>query len=183
MASPELIASAKLGEGLRLAAYPDPLSPLAAACKKAGIDFTRDWRKLPNASAFSGSPWTIGYGHTGPDVTPATVWTQDKANSALVLDLDSHIAELVAKEPWIAQLDPVRRDVFYEMAFNLGVGYPPAKPGASGKGLRAFVNTLSAARRGDFASAANGMMASAWYGQVGDRGKRLVQQMRTGIRA
>jgi lysozyme len=183
MASPELIASIKLGEGLRLAAYPDPRSPLALACKKAGIDFTRNWRRLPNASALSGHPWTVGYGHTGLDVSPTTVWTEAQADAALIKDIDDHTVALEAKEPWVARLDPVRADVLREMAFNLGVGYPAPRAGVPGKGLRSFVNTLSAIRRGDYEAAAAGMKASAWAGQVGDRAVRLIKQMRTGSRA
>jgi lysozyme len=30
---------------------------------------------------------TIGYGHTGPDVTEGLVWTQDQADGALAVDL------------------------------------------------------------------------------------------------
>lgn len=182
MASKELIASIMLGEGFRASAYPDPRSPLALACIKAKIDFTRNWRKLPNASALSGHPWTVGYGHTGPEVTPATVWDEDKARAVLLMDIDRHIEELVHKEPWIALLDPVRRDVLYEMAFNLGVGYPPPRKGVKGKGLRSFVNTLSAIRRGDYEAGAEGMEASAWAGQVGSRAVRLAAAMRTGQR-
>lgn len=31
--------------------------------------------------------WTVGYGHTGADVTPETVWTQAEAENALRLDV------------------------------------------------------------------------------------------------
>lgn len=30
--------------------------------------------------------WTIGYGHTGPDVHEGLVWTEDEARAALVAD-------------------------------------------------------------------------------------------------
>lgn len=183
MASPELVASTALGEGLRLEAYPDPLSPLAQACVKAKIDFTRAYRKLPGWQALDGSPWTIGCGHTGPEVHPGLTWTEEKAKAVLLMDLDRHIEELIAKEPWISRLDPVRRDVLYEMAFNMGVGYPPAKAGAKGRGLRAFVNTLAAVRRGDYEAATAGMLASAWASQVGSRAQRLAKAMRSGVRS
>lgn len=48
-------------EGLRLKAYPDP--------------------------GTGGAPWTIGYGHTGPEVKPGMVITTDQATSYLVADL------------------------------------------------------------------------------------------------
>jgi lysozyme len=182
-ASPELVDDVERDEGKRLEAYPDPRSPLALACIKAKIDFTRNWRKLPGASALSGHPWTIGCGHTGPEVHPGLIWTPEKAREVLLADIESHSADLLAKEPWIAKLDPVRRDILCNMAFNMGVGYPPPRAGVPGKGLRAFVNTLGAIRRGDYAAGADGMLASAWAGQVGDRAKRLAKQMRTGLRA
>ena len=40
----------------------------------------------------AGKVLTIGYGHTGPDVTPASVWTQEKAD----LTLDRDIARFTA---------------------------------------------------------------------------------------
>ena len=48
-------------EGLRLKAYPDP--------------------------GTGGDPWTIGYGHTGPDVKPGQVITNERADELLVNDL------------------------------------------------------------------------------------------------
>jgi len=171
MARAELLADLKIDEGCRLAAYPDPLSPLAKACQKAGIDFTRNWRKLPGASALSGHPWTVGYGHTGTDVSPATVWTQAQADAVLAKDVDKHCAELIEKAPWVANLDPVRRDVLFNMAFNLGIA-----------GLIGFVNTLAAVKRGDYERACIGMLASKWASQVKSRAQRLAKQMRTGVR-
>ena len=47
-------------EGCRLAAYPDPAS--------------------------GGEPWTIGYGHTGPDVVPGLVISQQQAEAWLEAD-------------------------------------------------------------------------------------------------
>ena len=56
MALPDI----KQEEGLRLNAYPDPLS--------------------------HGDPWTIGYGSTGPDIRQGVVWTQEQADAALEAD-------------------------------------------------------------------------------------------------
>ncbi len=35
----------------------------------------------------SGGVWTIGYGHTGPDVYEGLVWTQEQCDAALRKDL------------------------------------------------------------------------------------------------
>ncbi len=138
-------AALKTDEGCRLHAYPDPLT--------------------------GASPWTIGYGHTGLDVHPALVWTQDQAEAALALDIDRHGDALARALPWIERLDPVRAAVLINMAFNLGV-----------PGLLAFKNTLAAVRGGAYIRAANGMRASLWARQVGRRAERLAVEMETGER-
>jgi lysozyme len=146
---PQLIADLKRDEGLRLEAYPDPLS--------------------------GGDPWTIGYGHTGPDVRRGTVWTQEQAEAALIADIQEHSAELLEHLPWVSSLDPARQRVLFNMAFNLGVG----KPGGT-KGLLGFKNTLAMVERGDYAGAADGMARSLWAKQVKGRAVRLANTMRTG---
>jgi len=146
---PQLVADLKRDEGLRLSAYPDPLT--------------------------GSHPWTIGYGHTGPEVKPGLVWTEEQAEAALIRDIEEHNAKLLEALPWVAGLDPVRRRVLFNMSFNLGVG----KAGGS-KGLLGFKNTLGMIERGEYDRAADGMLASLWAKQVGNRAKRLAEQMRTG---
>ncbi|MBU9469118.1 glycoside hydrolase family protein [Burkholderia multivorans] len=70
--------------------------------------------------------------------------------------------------PWWRSLDPVRQRVMMNMAFNM-----------QGK-LLTFVNTLAAIKRGDYATAADGMLASKWATQVGARATRLADMMRSG---
>lgn len=111
--------------------------------------------------------WTVGYGHA--HVAPGTVWTQAKAEAVLISDVTEHNALLAEKLPWIATLDPVRRRVLQNMAFNLGIA-----------GLLGFKNTLEYVRTGQYDDAARNMLASKWARQVGDRAVRLAKQMRTG---
>ncbi|MGU3777520.1 hypothetical protein [Burkholderia metallica] len=66
------------------------------------------------------------------------------------------------------QLDPVRQRVVINMAFNMQGG------------LLTFTNTLAAMKRGDYAAAADGMLASKWAAQVGARATRLATMMRSG---
>lgn len=146
---PVLVSDLKRDEGLRLKAYPDPLT--------------------------GGAPWTIGYGHTGPEVVPGLVWTQEQADAALIADIEEHNAQLAAALPWIVRLDPARRRVLSNMAFNLGIG----KPGGT-KGLLGFKNTLGMIERGEYERAADGMLKSLWAKQVGRRAVRLSNTMRTG---
>ena len=88
-ADPLLIAQLKVDEGLRLVAYKDT----------EGV-------------------WTIGYGHTGPEVKPGLVWTEAQAEAALVDDVLEHNIKLAAALPWVNLLDPVRRRVLQNMAYK-----------------------------------------------------------------
>ena len=58
----------KYFESLKLRAYPDP--------------------------ATGGKPWTIGYGHTGPDVYPGLAISQTRADQLLDADLAKAEAEV-----------------------------------------------------------------------------------------
>ena len=111
--------------------------------------------------------WTVGYGHA--HVAPGTVWTREEAERMLRLDAAKHGMELEKRAPWIASLDPVRRRVLWNMAFNLGVN-----------GLLGFKNTLAMIQRGEYAKAADAMLKSKWSRQVGQRAQRLANQMRDG---
>lgn len=67
------------------------------------------------------------------------------------------------------KLNDVRQEVVVNMSFNLGKSR-----------LAAFKRFLSALAIQDFSRAADEMKDSAWYGQVKDRGVRLVYAMRFG---
>ena len=41
-----------------------------------------------------GEPWTIGWGATGPDVGPATVWTQQQCDARLESDVARHARDV-----------------------------------------------------------------------------------------
>lgn len=43
----------------------------------------------------SGGVWTIGYGHTGPEIDHTTVWTQQQADDQLAKD-QAHLFAMVA---------------------------------------------------------------------------------------
>lgn len=64
--------------------------------------------------------WTIGYGHTGSDVTPALVITQSQADALLARDLErfeTGVARLV-KVP----LNQNQFDALVCFSYNLGLG-------------------------------------------------------------
>jgi lysozyme len=83
----------KTFEGCNLTAYPDP--------------------------GTGGKPWTIGYGHTGPDVTPGETITQDQADAQLRSDLSyfqTAVNNMVARN-----LNPNQFAALVSFAYNVGV--------------------------------------------------------------
>jgi lysozyme len=124
---------------------------------------------------------TIGYGHTGPEITMAHPGiTAARAEELLRLDVAKHDRLLFAALPWVERLDPARRMVMRNLAFNMGVGWPPTRD-RKGRGLRSFVNTLAAIQAGQWDKAADGLLASKWAKQVGPtRSGYLASIMRSG---
>jgi lysozyme len=70
---------------------------------------------------------------------------------------------------WYADLDPVRKAVILDMAYNMGV---PT--------LRSFYTTLGLVREGNYVEASRQMLRSLWAKQVKKRAKRLSKMMETG---
>lgn len=116
---------------------------------------------------------TVGYGHNLdakplPDlVTPIT---EEQAEQILSDDVDVVTNKLAHLLPWSDSLDGVRFGVLQNMAFNMGI-----------EGLLEFHNTLTCVQQKKYVAAANCMMQSKWYTEVGDRAKRLVTQMITRV--
>ncbi|MFN2098604.1 lysozyme [Altererythrobacter sp. MF3-039] len=50
----------------------------------------------PDPGSSDGTPWTIGWGATGPDIGPGTVWTQEQCDERLERDLELHAADVSA---------------------------------------------------------------------------------------
>ena len=81
-------------EGLRLEAYPDPGS--------------------------GGEPWTVGYGHTGPEVVPGYTVTPKQAIDDLQADSD-WAARGVTQEVMVP-LSQNQFDALCSLVFNIGLG-------------------------------------------------------------
>jgi lysozyme len=111
MPSLECATLVKLMEALELTAYPDPASPLARAL--------RDGLKVSHRT-HSGAPWTIGYGHTGPEVVPGLVWTVEQADAALVRDLAKAATGVAVGAPR-AKLEQCEFDALCSFVLNVGV--------------------------------------------------------------
>ena len=164
-----LIQSLLLHEGLRLKAYPDPESPLAKACREAGIK-AENFKNLSGWSSLSGAPWTIGVGHTDSHIDANTQWTQQQAMDQLNVDIRRAHFLLDAKLPWWNTQTPARQDALTELTFNMGIN-----------GLLQFKKMLAALQAKDWEAAAEELLASAWDKQVGpDRAGYIAGLLRQG---
>ena len=76
----------------------------------------------------------------------------------------------ISPPSWTNTLTDVRQCVIGSMAFNLGLG-----------GVAEFTTMIAALKIGDYAGAAEAMLASAWARQVGTRAHVLAERMRTGV--
>lgn len=126
---------AALAEGKENCAYPDPASPLARELRKPVA------KRVPGWQALSGKPWTIGHGHTGPDVKPGMCISDKEAERLLAKDLaiaDAALATCVR-----APVHENERGALQCWTLNVGGG------AACGSTLVRYVNA------GDYLAAAN----------------------------
>lgn len=68
-----------------------------------------------------GGVWTIGYGHTGLDVSLGVVWTQDQADSTLSTDLAHAYSQLLQVSPPLQKQAASRQAALTDFVYNLGV--------------------------------------------------------------
>ncbi|WP_207000759.1 lysozyme [Trinickia mobilis] len=117
------LAITKDAENCVLFSYPDPASPLARELQARGI-----WQAVMKGAeipaellnSLSGSPWTGGWGHTGPDVVPGMTIPQEQADVWLLADMAKSEANVRAH----VQI-PLTRDEFIALCdfdFNVGNG-------------------------------------------------------------
>lgn len=83
-------------EDCRLQAYPDP--------------------------GTGGDPWTIGWGHTGPEVRPGVVWSKQQADEVFDRDLSEARAQLLESLPMAGDWSANRQAALVSWAFNIGAG-------------------------------------------------------------
>lgn len=130
--------------------------------------------RVPYAYQDSLGYWTIGVGHLidrrkGGHLPPSVI------DLLLDLDIAEHQAKLLNAQPWVADLDPVRQAVLFDMTFNLGV-----EP-FDGDGYKDWPIFVGQVRTGKYDAAAANMLKTLWARQVGQRAIRLSQMMRTGM--
>ena len=71
----------------------------------------------------SAGVWTIGWGHTGPEVHEGLVWTQSQADSQLVCDVEGHYSEILAVYAAMQSLSPSRQAALLDFVYNEGIGH------------------------------------------------------------
>lgn len=106
---------------------------------------------------------TVGYGHNcdakGISARVAELMLED--------DISDAKTALMGKFPWMRDLSPARLGAFINMTFNMGAG-----------GLGTFKKALLAAKEGRWDACASEILDSKYAKQVGDRAKRVAQQLR-----
>ena len=95
--------------------------------------------------------------------------TESEAKVMLRNDITRFYGELQEYLPWSVSLDPARRDVLANMAFNLGT-----------MGLFGFKNFLAAMQVKDWGLASSEMLNSRWARQVGTRAAELAKIIKNG---
>ena len=131
-------------EGYSHVAYPDPLT--------------------------GGEPFTIGIGHTGPEVCQGLVWDNDMIEDAFQLDVNKAWQGCADHlEPWFSALNDARQAVLVAMGFQMGV-----------TGMLGFRKMLDALRDGHYATAAEEMRTSTWAHQTPKRAIRMAYQLESG---
>ena len=103
--------------------YADPASPLGRTIQRQGrwsAYLKCQWDTPPSMSQMVGAPWTIGYGTTGPDVGPKTVWTVAKCKARY----DAHVRQFLSSvTPLITLPEPVGAHevaALLSLAYNIG---------------------------------------------------------------
>lgn len=126
-----LLDAIELQEGLRLESYWDPI----------------------------GNCWTIGYGHTGPDVFKGQVVTQERAALWLDSDIQDAANEVNLHWPDLRKtIGDVRWSSIVNQVFNMGIG-----------NVLDFGEEFAAIARSDWKGTVLAMRDSLWYNQVPNR--------------
>lgn len=113
--------------------------------------------------------WTIGIGHTGPEVHEGLTWSDAQISEQFAKDYQKAHDGIKAELPWFDQLDPVRQAYVISMAFQMGVA-----------GILQFRHTLAALRDQHWADAAGGVRDSLWHRQTFLRAERCARAFETG---
>ena len=105
--------------------------PAEHALGEAGTALIRKWEgcakrrddgsfeAYPDPGSADGRPWTIGWGSTGPDVAPGTVWTQEQCDARFGRDVLRYVSA-VARAIGDAATSPGQFDALVSFHYNTG---------------------------------------------------------------
>lgn len=128
----------------------------------------------PELTAYqdTGGVWTIGWGHTGPEVVQGLTWSFAQCLTALNADIAIATGSLDLWLPWWRTLNDARQDGLANMAFNMGLHR-----------LMGFHLMLAALQAGDWQAANDNALDSKWDTQVGPTRANFVANLfLTGVR-
>jgi GH24 family phage-related lysozyme (muramidase) len=108
--------------------------------------------------------WTVGVGHLiGPTLPPEMDRTFSHAEVMDMFDKDfAHHKQIAERTPGYGKANEAGKAAFVDLAFNMGKWWP------------GFPNAADALNQGKFSLAANELVDSKWYTQVGGRGDTVV---------
>jgi len=123
-------------------------------------DKTGDEVVLPSGGKVTGG---VGWNFTDRGLPPAVI------DMLLELAINDAVANAGALSYW-ARLNDARQLVVADLVYNLGI-----------QRFRRFVKFNAAMEAWNYQEAADELVRSQWYGQVGRRAVKLVDTMRTGV--
>ncbi|MCK4829377.1 lysozyme [bacterium] len=109
---------------------------------------------------------TIGVGRNLDDLGI----TEEEAMMLLRNDIDRVKMEVEDRCEWVKDLDATRRNVIYNMVFNMGIVR-----------FLGFKKTIALIEKKDYVGASIEMLDSKWSKQVGRRAVRLAETMSSGM--
>lgn len=74
----------------------------------------------PDPGSKDGHPWTIGWGHTGPEVRKGLRWTQEKADATFIVDVGSTEREVLSLLK--VKVSQCQFDALVSFVYNVGDG-------------------------------------------------------------
>jgi lysozyme len=168
-----------------LGVTPEALVPLLARLREAGLEVVRiaeahggprpmnllaaqltedEGRRLRLYTDTRGQV-TVGVGHNLSDNGISNAI----CNALLAEDMALAAAAVAERWPWSGALPDAQWCVLINLAFNVGA-----------QSLAGFVHFLAAMQDSDWQWAARELEASRWFGEVGERGPRMIARL-TGV--
>jgi len=133
------------------------------------IEFEGWERKAYSDSLTKSAPWTIGVGHTGSDVLPSSVWSDQQISDTLDNDIEDAANDCRRNFPWFDKLNEPRQAVLIGMCFQMGINR-----------LLGFKQAIEAIRDERWHVAGECLRQSIWAHQTPKRAIRMSFQLETG---